>query len=110
MKNFQMISTALLLSCPMLPVLAADTTIYLEKGGYAIAEVENLEYNDKWELMTEHSGYSGSGYLRYAGPSMGEGNMSAHNIDVECKFQGQPEDRLIMWVKNKHLRQLWCAV
>lgn len=76
--------------------------VYEEKDGYVAAEVEDLGYSTVWQKNDAvPAGFSGTGWLKYIGPIMGEGDPDNryHDADPTDKHQGHPKDWLIWWVK-----------
>lgn len=70
-----------------------------EINGVLIIEAESLPFSNVWEFNTKPEGFTGEGWLKYVGPNSGEGTKDGHNTDVEGKYQGKPEDRLIARIK-----------
>ncbi|MBP9709321.1 MAG: hypothetical protein KBD78_16925 [Oligoflexales bacterium] len=54
---------------PFTPVAGS----FIEENGLIIIEAESGEISGEWALKTEHSGFSGSGYMNWAGPDMWAG-------------------------------------
>lgn len=81
-------------------VAAQPDSAYVMEDGLAVIEAENLSYSNVWSLETAQPGYTGSGYLKYTGPSLDCLNDPAHDNDPfpydddgSC-LNAYPEDHL----------------
>lgn len=75
----------------------STTEYYLEENGFAIVDVEELDYSDAWELQDDRSGFAGEGYLRWIGGTQGQGGDQ--EVDHTGELQGDPGDWLVFPVR-----------
>lgn len=68
-KNFNRF-LLILIGCVLpMAIFSQTTPRYQESGGVVIIEIESAINYGAWELDTTRVGYTGQGYLRYAGPN-----------------------------------------
>jgi len=81
----------------------AEKVYPINSQGYAIIELEDLNYSNNWKKESTHQGYNGSGYLVWDGdPQSCEVlnkpmHEDGHDITGQC--QGSDNDKLIFSVK-----------